>query len=375
MHWQDGISPPSKDEIEITVFGPGIGESIVIHCPGIGWGVIDCCISEKHSGKIVHPLAYLKALHVEELAFIALSHPHEDHYLGMNELLDYYNGRLQRVVYYMGDGVRELLTYQARQAIPGSYSLFRLVEVIKSIDQAEKNGATKRRLGEMTDIIPVTQVNIPDYPPFRVHIQALSPSAESIKQYVDLLRKHIPREGEILEKLPDKSHNLIASAIWCSVGDVKILLGSDVEKGSNDYTGWRGILRNMDRPSLAANIIKVAHHGSSSSFLAPAWTLHIQKGLPISIITPFTRSGRPLPNPNDVKRLTPLCKKLGLTSMIKVVNPKKVYAKPVQRAIERVSRSWEIIEEPESIGFIRVRMGIDGELRECANFSPAYFHS
>lgn len=31
-------SPPEEDQIEITTFGPGYGESIVVHLPGLGWG-------------------------------------------------------------------------------------------------------------------------------------------------------------------------------------------------------------------------------------------------------------------------------------------------------------------------------------------------
>ncbi|KJU81704.1 hypothetical protein MBAV_006106, partial [Candidatus Magnetobacterium bavaricum] len=42
----DCLTPPKDNELEVTVFGTGYGESIVMHVPGIGWGVIDSCTME-----------------------------------------------------------------------------------------------------------------------------------------------------------------------------------------------------------------------------------------------------------------------------------------------------------------------------------------
>ncbi len=38
------MKPPNPDEIEITVFGPGYGECIVIHAGSGKWFIVDSCL-------------------------------------------------------------------------------------------------------------------------------------------------------------------------------------------------------------------------------------------------------------------------------------------------------------------------------------------
>lgn len=70
----DGIDTPRINELELTVFGPGYGESIVLHIPGLGWGVVDSCEFKKSDRRIVPPLEYLIYQKVSKLAFLILSH-------------------------------------------------------------------------------------------------------------------------------------------------------------------------------------------------------------------------------------------------------------------------------------------------------------
>ena len=44
--------PPGKNEFEITLFGPGYGESVVLHVGSGAWIVVDSCIDKENT---LHP--------------------------------------------------------------------------------------------------------------------------------------------------------------------------------------------------------------------------------------------------------------------------------------------------------------------------------
>lgn len=69
------------------MFGCSVGESIVIEFDG-QYGVID---SFRYNGD-VPALQFLRQRGVRELAFLGLTHPHEDHYGGMADILRYFLG-------------------------------------------------------------------------------------------------------------------------------------------------------------------------------------------------------------------------------------------------------------------------------------------
>src|ERR1051325_7480746 len=78
---------PSSDEIEISVFGPGFGESIVAHIGDGEWIVVDSCRS---NGSIL-PLEYLKQLQVpvdRAVRVVLATHWHNDHIRGLAQIVE-----------------------------------------------------------------------------------------------------------------------------------------------------------------------------------------------------------------------------------------------------------------------------------------------
>src|SRR3990167_7972796 len=90
----DVLNLPQPYETEITCFGNGFGESIVLHIPDVGWGIVDSCISTKDNNDYVLPLEYLVNVFdcgdYPPLSFLILTHPHKDHYMGMDKLITEY---------------------------------------------------------------------------------------------------------------------------------------------------------------------------------------------------------------------------------------------------------------------------------------------
>jgi len=81
--------PPEPHELEISVFGPGIGECTVAHLGDGAWIVVDSCI-DRTSG---HPAAldYLRTLRVDvasQVKLVVATHWHDDHIRGLGKILE-----------------------------------------------------------------------------------------------------------------------------------------------------------------------------------------------------------------------------------------------------------------------------------------------
>lgn len=359
------FSSPKEDEIEITLFGPDYGESAILKLPDTGWFVIDSCRFAIGSSKVIPSLEYLKAHNANYIEAIILTHPHEDHYLGLAEIIKEYKGRIRYVCRYAAEGLREFKNYLVQQHIARLRNAHELANVFKAFEEAKNSGAWPKHLGELTPII--------NNPSTSVQVIALTPSGESVKRYTDNLYKAIVKVGQYVQPVPDQLHNLIASAIWISVGSVRIILGSDLEKGMDNLTGWYGVLANPNKPNLSVNVIKVAHHGSYSAFCKEAWDEHKANNLPIAILTPYVKGSNFLPKDADIKRLNEVASKVGVTSKIKYSNPKRVYSKEVMRLSESYMKNWYIKESQKELGLIRIRLNRDGVIREVTAIPPAYW--
>lgn len=80
-------TPPGEREIEVSVFGPGFGECLVIHAGHGDWIVVDSCLDV--ATREPAALTYLKALQVDPSAVrrIIATHWHDDHVRGLGKLL------------------------------------------------------------------------------------------------------------------------------------------------------------------------------------------------------------------------------------------------------------------------------------------------
>src|SRR5229473_2853383 len=82
------MTPPETDEIEVTVIGPGFGESILIHVGMQEWFIVDSCL-DSTSGRPA-ALPYLEGMNVDparHVKGILATHWHDDHIGGMSQLL------------------------------------------------------------------------------------------------------------------------------------------------------------------------------------------------------------------------------------------------------------------------------------------------
>ncbi len=191
--------------------------------------------------------------------------------------------------------------------------------------------------------------------------------------WVGVLFKVIPtKDGEVFDVIHDSQHNLLASAIYYQIGQLKLILGSDLEIGNDDQTGWRGVLENKDSPELSAHVIKVPHHGSETAFYEPAWRAFSQHSQLASVITPYIRSSPPLPRGEILRKISKYSNDIAITAKTKVIEPRKRYDRTIIQQFQGV-RKWGCLVEPGQIGSVIMDLCIDdGTIVRSDVVKPAY---
>ena len=87
----ESLKPPDKDEFEISLFGPGVGECVVVHLGHGQWMVVDSCYPVGGAEPVA--LSYLSALGLgiaagNAVRLVVATHWHADHIRGMARLLE-----------------------------------------------------------------------------------------------------------------------------------------------------------------------------------------------------------------------------------------------------------------------------------------------
>ena len=275
--------------LDIYFIGSSIGESIVINLPNGLWGVVDCYSpSLKDPGK--NPtLTFLREHSVNDLEFICLTHPHSDHYRGMSHILremdsvkwwwqfDGLSGKeLAMIVHYMRD---------SRNGSDGDEleAILTLVE-----NHRKNNGLKKKYASDIKHLYPHRSNITANTFPNEVYIDAISPSSDSVADYYKELANCFNATGQLKKRLPPQRHNAVSMGLLIRYGNTHVILGGDVE-----FKNWTDTISALEVGNLAANCVKVSHHGSETGIVNGLWDEFSSVGKPISIITPFLRKGLP----------------------------------------------------------------------------------
>lgn len=95
---------------------------------------------------------------------------------------------------------------------------------------------------------------------------------------------------------------MISPSCCESRGEVRLLLGADLERGQDKRRGWRAIVRTKSETAGLNHAYKVAHHGSSDADLDEIWS-DLLVGNCHALVTPYARGRSPRPFPSDVARI------------------------------------------------------------------------
>ena len=281
-------TPPSVDEFELTLFGPGYGESIVLHLGGGVWVLVDSCLDTDGAPRALSYLESIALDPAQDVALIVATHWHDDHIRGMAKLVE----RCSSATFCCASvlGKNEFLA--AVRALEGRH-LSSAGSGIREIH------AVFSYLGQRTPVQTprLALANRRIFEQDGCEIWSLSPNDRNYAAFLKTIGGLIPSEGHSKGRVPDPSPNEVAVVLWVRIENIVVLLGADLER-----PGWVEILQSAERPNDKASAFKVPHHGSNNAHDPAVWTQMLEPN-PFAVLTPWRRGGHALPTQSDVERI------------------------------------------------------------------------
>lgn len=343
-------SPPDRHDLEISVFGPGAGECVVVHVGEGDWIVVDSCIDRK-SG---HPIAldYLKSIGVDpgtQIKLVVATHWHDDHIHGMGELLE--AAASARFADSTANCFAKLLeVVELGSKLTARSSVTREFDKIKTILESRRvNGQSRDAVGPMHAIANRKLLALDD--PDRsivCEVFSLSPADGVINRETAELNYALS-EIQNGRRPARQGPNQLSVVLWLKVGALNVLLGADLEHVSGITEGWKAITNSGERPSGHARFVKVPHHGSENADCPECWTELISEN-PIAVLTPYASSH--LPKKSDIERMCKRTPQIFLTG-----DPTKYSVPRRDNAVDRTLREAAIRRRSlgGQMGHVRLR--------------------
>ncbi len=364
--------PQQPSRLGLHVINAGYGESIVLELPGDRWGVVDCYASKLDKPDLNPTLIFLRERSVQELEFVALTHPRADHYHGLKDLLEHV--RVKAFWWFGGVSSSDLarlvngLRVEAFEAKDRrrQYSARYLDRTFRTMIQQRKAGTLMGT--QMADFKPL-------YPlPFGgaaedVRIHALAPHTDTGQRYQEELHKCFQDE-QLQAKLPEMNQNQISAALLVEYGATRLILGGDVESES-----WEEVLTRVDPSRLKAHAVKVSHHGSRNGYCPTLWPTFCARGQTVAIVTPSHPHA--LPNENAIahirastKQIVSTCTPAHTFSTEPQYDYWDAYEAGVQLSLRAVFPTF-MAEKPFSTGVCSFWFDNQGQLQEAKLTPPA----
>lgn len=350
--WTDLGGPPSAGELEVTVIGPGHGESVVVHLGQGEWIVVDSCIDSSEPQAKSAPLRYLEEIGVVPsvaVKLVIVSHWDDDHVRGISELLK----ACPSAIFCCSTVLAQQEFTEFVEAVASSGAATGQGNVSEFKKVLAYLGETKQQMRIATPGRQLLDSSI-------AKVRSWSPNDLENQKFLSYVAQNFPKAWTFGRRMVAPSRNLTSVVLTVEVGETSILLGADMEATGSDESGWGAIVAEGRRNGMEkSQIVKIPHHGSSGSHDERMWgELLVSK--PISVVAPFGRGklqSRP-PKTTDVRRIS------GLSSAVFLTAPhrSRVLAKK-DVAVERTLREQGINLHSGrvALGMVRLRKSDTGD--------------
>lgn len=335
---------PASDEIEVSLFGPGFGECIVVHLGEGDWMIVDSCIDRDSTSSAA--LGYLENLGVDPAKAVRLvvaTHWHDDHIRGLAKVVE--------------------ASESAVFAITGAFQEqdFRLLLAPWLANRTEHDGKGLGELGSLISIlkhrnrapIPASENKVlwERYGDRPTQVRALSPSDPAVTACIARLREIDPRMFS--RRLPKIDGNHASVVLSVQVGTRRLLLGGDLECRADRKFGWLAIV-DAQKGSAAPkhHLFKIPHHGSPNGHHEEIWSELLHPN-PHSSLTPVATGKTRLPAQQDRDRILANTDQAYLTALPRTGKFRYPKNRMVERTMQEVARKLETI--PHSQGHACMR--------------------
>ena len=345
-------SPPESHELEVSIFGPGFGECIVLHLGNQEWAVIDSCLDP--ISKSPAALRYFESIGVSvarSVRLIVATHWHDDHIHGISRLFQH----AKAAAFACTQVVREpdfneiLGVWSDARSLPGGSGIDELRSILHELSRrTQRSSYPTPKLASANKILweraqePIAS------------IRALSPSDAAAIASISRLRTEQPQLAKARRRLPNLKPNDASVVLSVVVGDQNVLLGSDLQVRADRNLGWFAIFDEIAQDAVPHQVFKVAHHGSPNADHLDIWSRMLMRE-PWAIATPFVSGNVRLPSLDDCRRIMAQTQNAFLTAP-----PHPARFRDASRAVERTMKEATIAAYiiPGKFGHVRCRKHI-----------------
>jgi Metallo-beta-lactamase superfamily len=344
--------PPGSDEVEVSVFGPGYGECIVVHLTGAEWLVVDSCLSTETKQPVA--LDYFESIGVDAanaVRFVVSTHWHDDHVRGIGEVFE----KCKSAKFVCAHGLQTsqftVLLGMYSKFVPASGSgvdeLLKVLSVLK--DRKKINSAVSPRFVSEGTVLYQRESGA------RVLVKALSPSSPAFLASVARFGTELSPEGRSRSAIPCLEPNDLAIVLTVTVEEIRLLLGADLEENGRAGLGWQAVIDEFAHTDNSHQGFKIPHHGSVNGHHDPVWSQLLQPQ-PWAVLTPYLRGKKYLPQNTDIERISSLSPHSYSTASRSTTN----FRHPdttVQRQLREMSVN--LIKENSTQGQVRLRKALN----------------
>ena len=217
--------PPNNCEIEVTVFGPGYGECILIHVGSDKWVVMDSCVG---NDKEPVALTYLESIGRDPadcVRSVIATHWHDDHVQGIAKVLEFSKSANFVISTALSDP--DFVAFlDAHESHPphdfsmGGSEMLKSLNIAGSEDRIVKLAHEDMIIAEWDTGSLAHKQN--------VEIRALSPAHYMVRDFLYRVGKKLNAlPGTRKKRITDSKKNDISIASLLTVGNDSVLLGAD----------------------------------------------------------------------------------------------------------------------------------------------------
>ena len=286
---------PAVDEFELTLLGPGRGESVVAHVGDGQWLIVDCCV-QKSGGAA--PLDYLASIGVDSSAvrWLVASHWHDDHVRGFSGLVE----RCGQADVFASTALEldEFLILAAAEPDRQFRGPSGVSEMATTIDLLRERGTRLSVVGADTRLH--LRMATEDLATFE--LWSLSPSAADRLDALTQFSEYALKVGDPKLAIPRPPRNPASVVLFAQFGSATALLAGDLEASNDDARGWQAIVASPGRPKQRSEFLKVPHHGSEDAHDPAMWD-HLLVTSPPAMVAPMRQGNVDLPRQTDIERL------------------------------------------------------------------------
>ncbi len=338
--------------LDIYVIGARIGESIVIRTPAGAFGVIDSYASQPTNPTTNPILVRLSSLGAERLRFLALSHPHMDHFLGLPTIFTTYKGAIDEFwkppFGHPNWGALFAEFIEEFNAEESEIERERITERIKVFRQIL--GLAKGEKPKMKSVLTQDAKTLYEETAHELSIECLGPCTDIVDKYQEDLAKKVIVKGL---HTSNAAHNLVSSVIAIRYKNWVGLFGGDTEKLS-----WNEIFDRCKGMGLSkTRFVKVAHHGSPTGSFDRFWD-HLKVKNGDAVVTCYAAQNLP-----NAEGLRPIYEKefqlhstnSSLARELTKMRPTASARTPSLSSLRKVPAGGEVHIAVDDAGRVRVR--------------------